>query len=67
MTAAPGISYFALGNITMILGMAPTVAGVDSVGRIGVLSSVADATAGTLRFGLLYAPIDAGAYAEALL
>lgn len=67
VTAAPGISYHALGNITMILGMAPTVAGVASVGKIGWLSSVADATVGTLRFGLLYAPIDAGAYAEALL
>ncbi len=67
VTASAGISYHALGNITMILGMAPTVAGVQSVGRIGFLSSVADATAGTLRFGLLYAPIDAGAYAEALL
>jgi hypothetical protein len=67
VTAAPGISYFALGNITMILGMAPTVLGVDSLGKIGFLSSVADATAGTLRFGLLYAPIDAGAYVEALL
>lgn len=67
ITAAPGISYFALGNITVILGMAPTVLGVDSLGKIGFLSSVADATAGTLRFGLLYAPIDVGAYAEALL
>lgn len=65
ITAAPGISYHALGNITMILGMAPTVAGVASLGKIGFLSSVADATAGTLRFGLLYSPIDG--YAEALL
>ena len=67
ITAAPGISYHNLGGITMILGMAPTVAGVTSLGKIGFLSSVADATAGTLRFGLLYSPIDAGAYAEALL
>jgi hypothetical protein len=67
ITAAPGISYHALGNITVILGMAPTAAGVPSIGKIGFLSSVADATVGTLRFGLLYSPIDAGAYAEALL
>ena len=67
ITAAPGISYYALGNITVILGMAPTAAGVDSIGKIGWVSSVADASAGTLRFGLLYAPVDNGAYAEALL
>jgi hypothetical protein len=66
VTASAGISYHALENITMILGVAP-LAGVTSVSQIGVLSSVADATVGTVKFSLLYAGIDPGAYAEALL
>ena len=51
----------------MILGVAPSAAVPQSVSQIGVLSSVAVLTAGTGQFSLLYAPIDTGAYAEALL
>jgi len=49
-----------------ILGVTP-LAGVQSVGRIGFLSDTTDATDGTLQFGVLYTPLDKGAYIEALL
>ena len=65
ITLSGGISYLP-STIPTILGVTP-LAGVTSVGRIGFLSSVADATDGTLKFGCLYTPIDAGAYVEALL
>jgi len=59
------ISYLP-STIPTILGVTP-LSGVESIGRIGFLSSVADATDGTLKFGCFYTPIDAGAYVEALL
>lgn len=65
ITLSGGISYLPA-TIPTILGVTP-LAGVTSVGRIGFLSSVADATDGTLKFGVLYTPIDPGAYVEALL
>ena len=60
-----GISYLP-DTVPTILGVTP-LAGVDSVGRIGFLSSIANATDGTLKFGVLYTPIDPGASIEALL
>ena len=65
ITLSGGISYLP-DTIPTILGVTP-LAGVESVGRIGFLSSIADATDGTLKFGILYTPIDAGAFVEALL
>ena len=65
ITLSGGISYLPA-TIPTILGVTP-LAGVTSVGRIGFLSSVANATDGTLKFGVLYTPIDPGAYVEALL
>ena len=65
ITLSGGISYLP-DTIPTILGVTP-LAGVTSVGKIGFLSSVTDATDGTLKFGVLYTPIDAGAYVEALL
>lgn len=60
-----GISYLP-STIPTILGARPQ-SGVQSYGRIGILSSVANATDGTLRFGILYTPIDPSAYVTALL
>ena len=65
ITLSGGISYLP-STIPTILGVTP-LAGVNSVGRIGFLSSVANATVGALKFGCLYTPIDPGAYVEALL
>jgi len=65
ITLSGGISYLP-STIPTILGVTP-LAGVTSVGRIGFLSSIANATDGTLKFGVLYTPIDPGAYVEALL
>ena len=65
ITLGGGISYLP-DTIPTILGVTP-LAGVDSVGRIGFLSSIANATDGTLKFGVLYTPIDPGAVIEALL
>lgn len=61
-----GISFAPAGNGT-IVGVEPSAAVVQSVSQIGVLTSVANLTAGTGRFSVLYTPIDAGAYVEALL
>ncbi len=61
-----GISFAPSGNGT-IVGVAPSAAVPQSVGKIGVLTSVAVLTAGTGQFSLLYTPVDDGAYAEALL
>lgn len=65
ITLSGGISYLPA-TIPTILGVTP-LAGVTSIGRIGFLSSVADATDGTLKFGVLYTPIDPGSYIEALI
>jgi hypothetical protein len=65
ITLSGGISYLP-STIPTILGVTP-LAGVDSVGRIGFLSSVADATAGALKFSVLYTPVDPGAAIVALL
>ena len=61
-----GISFAPAGNGT-IVGVEPSAAVPQSVSQIGVLTSVANLTAGTGRFSLLYSPIDKGAYVEALL
>ena len=66
ITLSTGAISYLPSTIPTILGVGP-LAGVTSVGRIGFLSSVADATDGTLKFGVLYTPIDPGAYVEALL
>jgi hypothetical protein len=65
ITLSGGISYLP-STIPTILGVTP-LAGVNSVGRIGFLSSVANATAGALKFGVLYTPIDPGSDIVALL
>lgn len=65
ITLSGGISYLP-STIPTILGVTP-LAGVNSVGRIGFLSSVADATAGALKFGCLYTLIDPGAEVVALI
>ena len=62
---AAGISY--LSPDAMLLGVAPTAAGVQSVSQIGCLSTTVNLSAGTGKFSCLYAPIDAGSYVEALL
>jgi len=66
ITSALGAYSWLPSTVPTILGVTP-LAGVTSVGRIGFLSSVADATDGTLKFGVLYTPLDPGAYVEALL
>jgi hypothetical protein len=65
VTYAAGISYH--NPNPMILGVAPTAAGVQSVSQIGCLSTTVNLTVGTAKFGCLYTPIDAGSYVEALL
>jgi len=66
ITLSTGAISYLPSTIPTILGVTP-LAGVRSVGRIGFLSSVANAVDGTLKFGVLYTPIDKGAYIEALL
>jgi len=66
ITLSTGAISYLPSTIPTILGVTP-LAGVTSVGRIGFLSSVADATDGTLKFGVLYTPLDPGAYVEALI
>lgn len=52
--------------IPFIIGIAPS-ATVTSYGTIGCLPTVAVLTAGTGKAGMLYTPLDPGAYVEALL
>ena len=66
ITLSTGAISYLPSTIPTILGVTP-LAGVTSTGRIGFLSSVTDATDGTLKFGCLYTPIDKGAYVSALL
>lgn len=66
ITLSTGAISYLPDTIPTILGVTP-LAGVTSVGKIGFLSSVADATDGTLKFAVLYTPIDKGAYVEALI
>ncbi len=54
-------------SVPMILGNAPTLAGVTSVGTIGQDTGVAGTGVSAGKFGLLYAPIDHNARADALL
>ncbi len=54
-------------SVPMMLGNAPTLAGVTSVGTIGQDTGVAGTGVSAGRFGLLYAPIDHDARAVALL
>ena len=65
ITLSGGISYIP-STVRTILGVTP-LAGVNSVGRIGFLSSVANATAGALKFGVLYSALDPGAEVVALI
>ena len=53
-------------SIPFIIGIAPS-ATLTSYGTIGCLPTVATLSAGTGKAGLLYTPIDPGAYVEALL
>lgn len=66
ITSASGAVSYLPSTIPTILGVTP-LSGVESVGSIGILSSVADATAGALKFGVLYTPLDPGAYIEAAI
>lgn len=66
ITLSTGAISYLPSTIPTILGVTP-LSGVTSVGKIGFLSSVADATDGTLKFGVLYTPLDPGAYVEALI
>ena len=66
VTGSAGISYHPA-EIPFVVGVAPTAAGVQSVSQIGCLSTTMNLTVGTAKFGLLYTPIDVGAYVEALL
>jgi len=66
ITSAAGAVSYIPSTVPTILGVTP-LAGVESTGTIGFLSSVTDATDGTLKWGCLYTPIDPGAYVEALL
>jgi len=53
-------------GIPFIVGIAPSTT-LTSYGTIGCLPTIAVLTAGTGKAGLLYTPIDPGAYVEALL
>ena len=66
ITLSTGAISYLPSTIPTILGVTP-LAGVDSVGKIGFLSSVTDASDGTLKFGVLYTPLDPGASIEALI
>jgi len=66
ITLSTGAISYLPSTIPTILGVTP-LAGVDSTGRIGLLSSVTDATDGTIKLGCLYTPLDPGASIEALL
>jgi hypothetical protein len=66
ITLSTGAISYLPSTIPTILGVGP-IAGVESVGKIGFLSSVVDATDGTLKFGILYTPLDNGAYIEKLI
>ena len=66
ITLSTGAISYIPSTIETILGVTP-LSGVQSSGRIGVLSSVTDATDGTIKFGVLYTPLDEGAYIEALI
>jgi hypothetical protein len=67
-TSVDSTAGISIGPTTpVIVGIAPSVAVDPSVGQIGCLTSIAVLTAGTAQFSLLYTPIDAGAYAQALL
>ena len=66
ITLANGAISYIPSTVPTILGVTP-LAGVTSVGKIGILSSVTDATDGTMKFGVLYTPLDPGAYIEALI
>ncbi len=52
---------------SMIVGIGPSATVDPSIGKIGVLTSIAVLTAGTGKFCVLYTPIDSGASVEALL
>ena len=64
ITYAEGISYWPLSP--MIIGHSP-LAGVTSYGVIGQLTSIANLTQGSIRYSILYTPLDNDAYVEALL
>jgi len=65
ITYAEGISYY---NPTpMIIGNSRSSAGVQSYGVIGELTTTQPLTAGSIRYSILYVPLDHDAYVEALL
>jgi len=65
ITYLEGISYY--DPTPMIIGNSRSSAGVESYGVIGELTTVADLTAGSIRYSILYVPLDHDAYVEALL
>ena len=60
-----GVSLYSYPTNFMV-GIAPS-ATLTSYGTIGCLPTVAVLTAGTGKAGILYSPVDKGAYVEALL
>ena len=66
ITLSNGAISYIPSTLPTILGVSP-LAGVTSYGRIGILSSVTDATGGYIKPAVLYTPLDKGAYIEALL
>ena len=65
ITYSEGISYWPLAP--MIIGNRESTAGVTSYGVIGELTTIADLTQGSIRYSILYTPLDDDAYVEALL
>ena len=66
VTASAGISYLPMNR--QLVGTSPTAAGVTGVSQIGQLTSNANGTGtSTMKFSLLYFPIDEGANVEELL
>jgi len=62
ITNSAGISYWPLGTVK--LGVATTSAGVQQYGLISYETTTANLTAGSIRYSLLYTPIDDDAYVE---
>jgi len=65
ITASEGISYWPLQP--MIIGNRESTAGVTSYGVIGELTTTVSLTGGSVRYAVLYTPLDDDAYVEALL
>lgn len=64
LTATPGITDI---EVTPQIVGGVTGAGVNYVGTIGTLTTVAAVTSGNLRFTIFYTPLSDGAYINALV